>query len=360
MPPFAWESEAHITGGVCGTLAAEILIEVNEAVSSNESSHGLPVPRVALIVVGRHPAAISYATSTIVSARAAGVRCQVVELDESVDEGTLAAELRVLNDDDSVHGIVLQLPLPAHLNACTKNLTACIGDMKDVDGLKEGSLQRFMTGRNGVPSLAPCIAVACEEVLRAVGALPQTHLKQTQVLMLGIPPLLAPPLEAVLLEAGCSVSHSSQSEAAACVRAQLQKADVLLTGVRRPDVVAAQWVRDGCVILDLGLSSVSAPSPPDIGSDPEQRDVLCVCCSDGLSAITAALRIRNVSNTALFQQGFLACHDLEELTAGTQGLPTYSTGLVNGAGNEVCNDECKTSAPMSRASSVDRVRAASA
>ena len=97
-------------------------------------------------------------------------------------------------------------------------------------------------------------------------------------------------------------------------RAALQRADVLLIGARRPDVVAAQWVRSGCVILDLGLASCSAPAPTAPRSplvpgsragEAEQRDVLCLCCSDGLSAMTAALRMRNASHAALVQQGFL-------------------------------------------------------
>ena len=97
------------------------------------------------------------------------------------------------------------------------------------------------------------------------------------------------------------------------MREKLRSADVLLIGARRPDLVAAQWVRPGCVLLDLGLSTSAAPPLDAIDTAPPSKrqqmaiscDVLCLGCSDGLSAMTAALRMRNASHVALEQQGFL-------------------------------------------------------
>ena len=91
-------------GGVCGTLAAEILIEVGEAVSSISSGHGLPVPQCVLVVVGEHPAAAAYARSTAAAARVASVGLKVVQLDEDIEERALISELEALNRDDAVHG----------------------------------------------------------------------------------------------------------------------------------------------------------------------------------------------------------------------------------------------------------------
>ena len=95
---------------------------------------------------------------------------------------------------------------------------------------------------------------------------------------------------------------------AASTYAELQGADVLLVGIRQPAVINARYIRDGCVIIDLGLSSCSPLTSSNIDTSEEEapsqpKGVLCLCCSDGLAAITAALRMRNASVSALLMQG---------------------------------------------------------
>ena len=150
-----------------------------------------------------------------------------------------------------------------------------------------------------------------------------------------MPSLLALPLELSLAAAGCSVCCLADRADAAIARTELQRADVLLIGTRRPDIVAARWVKSGCVLLDLGLASCSAPTPtmpmplqparavgaaadaadaagasePPPDESCEQRDVLCLCCSDGLASMAATLRMRNASHAALIQQGFIEPHE---------------------------------------------------
>ena len=225
-------------------------------------------------------------------------------------------------------GIVLQLPLPMHLDAGA--LLSLIADDKDVDCLKESSVRRCLLRTE--PTVSPCISTAVEEVLHSFDLLRSSSSAQrarnaTQqqpgrphVLLVGVPPPLAFPLELCLEAAGCRVTGLRDHEDAAAARAQLHQADVLLIGVRRPDVVAAQWVKNGCLILDLGLCAHIAPAQPtgeggttgegtgcsDAAAEPvEPRDVLYLSCIDGLAAMTAALRMRNASHAALCQQGFL-------------------------------------------------------
>jgi hypothetical protein len=222
----------------------------------------------------------------------------------------------------STAGIVLQLPLPGHLDAGA--LLGAIADDKDVDCLKDSSIRRCCLLRTE-PNVGPCIATAVEEVLRSLDILRSPGRRGPavpgpQVLLLGVPPLLAYPLELCLETVGCRVACLADEEAADSAREALRRTDVLLIGARRPDVVAAQWVRDGCTILDLGLASCSAPQlnampppaaapsveePMPLAQPQDSREVLCLCCSDGLSAMTAVLRMRNASHAALLQQGFL-------------------------------------------------------
>lgn len=322
-------SEVLLSNGVCGSLCQHLAQEVHEIVTTMVSDHHLAPPSVSLLLVGRHPAALSYASSTLAAARAAGVVLRVQRLPETATHEDVAQCITAANADWSCHGVVLQLPLPAHLNAA--QLLGGIADDKDVDCLKEGSVRRCLLRVD--PTVSPCIAAAVEEVLRSLELLKPASASAARargggraaphVLLLGVPPLLAFPLELWLEAAGCHVSRLADQEPAESARACLQRADVLLVGARRPDLVAAQWVRSGCVILDLGLATtIPAPAPAASttaasadgvagggsgGAEdaPAVRDVLCLCCSDGLSGMTAALRVRNASHAALVQQGFL-------------------------------------------------------
>ncbi|KAL1499803.1 hypothetical protein AB1Y20_012488 [Prymnesium parvum] len=293
-------------GGVAAELVTHTLQAVEEVVSSTVGCQGQDVPGVAFVMVGSHPAAVSYMKSTEAAARASRVSLTFHKWPEGVSSAELESCLVQLNSDKSVHGIILQLPLPMHLDE--KQLLSHISDEKDIDGVKQSNLMRFMA--HGESTICPCIGVGCDETLRALKLKPKS-LGHAQVVMLGIPRLLRAPLQLALQASGWEVKFCGQDTCTA--RAELQLASVVLLGEPRPDLVAAQWVRDGCVILDLGLSSCAAPNPrAHGGSDGEseatavtQRDVRWLCCSDGLSAITAALRMRNASHCSLTQQGFL-------------------------------------------------------
>ena len=312
------EDEALLGGsGVMTKLTLQLCAEVHEVVSSTVGCQGQTAPHVVLLLVGEHPAARCYAQVTAAAARATGVQLLIEELPESTQEEELEARLLRINHDEAVHGVVLQLPLPPHLNG--HRLLCCIGAGKDIDGIKEANVHRYL--RCGDPLLAPCIAVACEEILRALQVVPRRKASSAQVLLLGLPQVLVMPFEVALTAAGFSVSCCGAETSEA--RAQLGSADVLVVGVRRPDLVAAQNVRPGCVILDVGLSSCAAPTPQPAAAEElagapgaiepapllrtTSTDVKVLCCSDGLAAMTAALRMRNGSHLALLQQGFLDC-----------------------------------------------------
>jgi len=383
-------------GGCCKTLTKHMLRELRDVVGQC-AMFGLSRPTCALLLVGQHPAAVSYTQSAMAAARVSGAALDVHQLPEDTTQAALLQLIGRLNADDACHGIVLQLPLPPHLDAT--GLVHAIADEKDIDGLKAANYDR--RSQRSDPSAGPCIAAACEEVLRSCDVLPRLQPKSSSkkgptmallpphVVLLSVPSLLAFPLALSLEAAGCRVSCLSDEHDVDAVRAELPNADVLLIGARRPDVVAARWVRTGCVLLDLGLSTSAAPTPLDLHESPsdeslatsadtdmspsttpcghacdegslgplgdgtnsegvrrsrsrsdlsavasvgssdtspltasaetsplssfsplapepvQQRDVLCLCCNDGLSAMTAALRMRNLSHTALMQQGFL-------------------------------------------------------
>mmetsp|Transcript_7782 Transcript_7782/g.15275 ORF Transcript_7782/g.15275 Transcript_7782/m.15275 type:complete len:309 (-) Transcript_7782:650-1576(-) len=287
-------------------LARHLLEQVHETINYND---GLDPPRVVIITVGKNSAALTYSDATQAAAALCGVQLYTSSFLEDVDDKTVQEEVRSLNGNPMVHGIILQLPLPAHLDAAL--LMSGIKPVKDIDGLNPYNVSLFAR-HSSEAVLSPCIAVACEEVLRQVSALPTLAAPHARVLMLGVPLSAEFAIEIALRAAGCRVASCRADAQSDDAIAQIRIADVILIGIAQPAIVNASSVKDGCLILDLGLSRHSPPSTPvdameDDGAHHLAKGVRCLCCSDGLADITAAFRIRNASTAALLIQGFIDC-----------------------------------------------------
>lgn len=282
--------------GVGRMLSDGILETIHETITGNTN---LDAPRITLLLVGEHPAAISYAEQTVAAAMLCRVSVSQKAMPGTSSSDDVLKEITSLNEDNSVHGIVLQLPIPTHLD--TAKLIAAMADDKDVDGLKEGNLIRY--AYEAEPPIMPCIALACKEVLDSLGVLPQSFALDQRVVILGLPSPIEIALELVLGSAGYEVRCCRDDMDASVTHHELKGADVLLVGRSQPGAVTANWVRDGCIILDLGLFSCAPPKRVEVCE--KQRDVVALCCRDGLAAITAALRMRNASHCSLLNQGFL-------------------------------------------------------
>ena len=165
------EEGRRVPGGVTATLTAHILQEVAEVTTSTVGCQGQAAPGLALVMVGRHPAALSYMQSTAAAARVAGVLLTLHEWPDDVSYEELESCIVRLSNDDAVHGIVLQLPLPPHLDE--KRLLHALADEKDIDGIKELNLKRFLGHVES--ALCPAIAVACDETLRSLKLQPKAH-----------------------------------------------------------------------------------------------------------------------------------------------------------------------------------------
>ncbi|KAL3920661.1 MAG: hypothetical protein SGPRY_005173 [Prymnesium sp.] len=163
------EEEKRVLGGVTTELAVHVLEDVAEVVSSTVGCQGQAAPNVVLVMVGGHPTATSYMEATAAAAQLSGVCLNVLRWREQVTLSELEECLVKLSKDETVHGIVLQLPLPPHLDE--NRLLQHIADEKDIDGLKESNLKRFLGSLD--PSICPCIGVACDETLRSLQLKPK-------------------------------------------------------------------------------------------------------------------------------------------------------------------------------------------
>lgn len=294
----------------------KLLDEVAEVTRMTMPAVGLRTPVIAIISVGEDMAATQFREALEHAGEYAGVTINSCQLEKTVSDNAVAKCLASFSRDEGCHGIILQLPLPEHIDALT--LSDHVEPNKDVDCISLNSFKAYLRAKHDFESespsaMIPCLPNACEALLLSTGRKPA----QCRVLLLAIPLVLSEPLRISLQIAGYDVAVCAANEPAGSARSHCKKAEVVIVGKRRSDCVAAQWIRTGCLIMDLGLSLGSSPPSPVLPrpaalQQDRQQTVTCLCSGDGLAQRVAALRLSNACQAALLQQGFL-----EETTTGS-------------------------------------------
>jgi methylenetetrahydrofolate dehydrogenase (NADP+)/methenyltetrahydrofolate cyclohydrolase len=228
-------------------IAEAVRAEVSTAIAALSRAHGQS-PTLAVILVGEDPASQVYVRNKVRETEAAGMVSIHRTLPASASQSAIEAEIDALNADPGVDGILLQLPLPAGLDADAA--IARIDPAKDVDGLTETSAGRLVLGR---PGLRPCTPTGCMILAeRALGNLSGLH-----VVVIGRSILVGKPAALLFLEKNCTVTiaHSRTQDLAAVCRS----ADILVAAVGRPEMVKPDWVKPGACVIDVGINRVPAP-----------------------------------------------------------------------------------------------------
>ncbi len=273
-------------------IAAEIRGEVARSVAGLRQ-RGI-VPSLAVLLVGEDPGSQVYVKNKDRAASEAGFAVQTLRMPATTQQSTLEAEVARLCADRSVHGILVQLPLPSGLSA------DCVLDRldpeKDVDGLTPANVAALVLGRRG---LVPCTPAGCLEILDRYGI----ELAGRHVVVVGRSQLVGKPLALLALgrHATVTVCHSRTPDLAAhCLRA-----DVLVAAVGRPRLVQGDWVRPGAAVLDVGINRL-----PD-GSLVGDVDYAAVSARagaitpvpGGIGPMTIAMLLANTARAAARQAG---------------------------------------------------------
>lgn len=229
-------------------IAAGIREDVAKEVAALKSEHGF-TPGLAVVLVGEDPASQIYVRNKGKMTEEAGMNSFTHRLPADATQEAVEDLLETLNNDDSVDGILLQLPLPKHLDEASA--IERISPNKDVDGLTEASAGRLSLGKKGI---RPCTPAGC--VILAKSALGD-DLSGKNVVVIGRSILVGKPAALLFLEQNCTVTiaHSRTKDLGDVCR----QADILVAAVGRPKMVPADWVKPGACVIDVGINRIPAP-----------------------------------------------------------------------------------------------------
>lgn len=259
-------------------LAARVRARVAAEVAALRAETGI-VPGLRVLLLGEHPASLAYVRTKQRMAGEVGIDGRVERLPAETSEASLLERLAALNGDPAVHGILVQLPLPPHID--TGRILAAIDPRKDVDGfhpLNAGRLAQ-LAGPPPDDLLVPCTPRGCLLLLEeALGGL--EALRGKRALVLGRSTIVGRPMAALLLahDATVTIAHSRTRDLAA----ECRRAEILVAAVGRPSLVRGDWLAEGAVVIDVGINRV----PSTEGGSRLVGDVAFEETSGRVAAIT--------------------------------------------------------------------------
>ena len=245
-------------------IAQTIRGELREQIAALRAE-GKRAPKLAVVLVGHNPASETYVTNKLKACAEVGIDAEKIAYDEGISEKTLLNEIHRLNNDDSIDGFIVQLPLPAHINELA--ILSAIDYRKDVDGLTPENIGRTV---QGLPSIVSATPRGIRELLARYGiATEGRHVvvigrsnivgKPIAMLLMQRPYLSLPGMSAASLgDATVTVCHSKTRDLASICRT----ADIIIVAAGSPNLVTASMVKPGATVIDVGINRVEDPASP--------------------------------------------------------------------------------------------------
>lgn len=223
-------------------LAQKIQGQLAEKVVQMKADYGI-VPGLVVILVGDNPASQVYVRNKERSALAAGFKSKTVRLSDSISEEELLTVIEQYNNEPDIHGILLQLPLPAHIN--DKRILMAIDPKKDVDGFHPMNTGHLWNGR---PQMVPCTPAGIMEMLREY----HVDLEGKQAVIIGRSNIVGKPMAQLLLDKNATVTltHSRTRNLPEVAK----QADILIVAIGRGHFVTKDFVKEGAVVIDVGMN----------------------------------------------------------------------------------------------------------
>ena len=222
-------------------LSRELRAQVTQRVQTLKQ-HGI-TPGLAVILVGDNPASQVYVRNKVKACEDTGMHSVLETYDAGMSEAALLARVDALNQDPTIHGILVQLPLPAHIDA--HKVIEAISPAKDVDGFHVASAGALMVGQ---PGFWPCTPYGCMKMLESIGY----NLRGKHAVVIGRSNIVGKPMAMMLLQQDATVTlcHSRTTD----LKSLTLQADVIVAAVGKRNVLTADMVKPGAVVLDVGMN----------------------------------------------------------------------------------------------------------
>ena len=227
------------------TIAADLRDKIADEVARLRAAHGL-VPGIAVLQVGDNPASDVYVRTKSKAVAEAGMRAFDRKLPANTSEAELRDLVAKLNADAQVNGILVQLPLPPHIDS--HKIIAAIDPGKDVDGFHPLNIGRLASG---LPALVPCTPLGCVLLAKTVHA----SLAGLEAVVIGRSNIVGKPVAQLLLAENATVTmaHSKTRDLPAVCR----RADLLVAAIGKPELVRGDWIKPGATVIDVGINRVA-------------------------------------------------------------------------------------------------------
>lgn len=266
-------------------ISAQVLDEVREEVLVLAGQQIYPA--LAVLLVGEDPASEVYVRNKLLRAKEVGIRSLEYRLPDDASQAQVLELIAQLNADATVNGILVQLPLPGHIDEAA--VIHAIDPIKDVDGFHRENVGGLV---QGIEVLTPCTPSGCMRLLQETcGDLSGLH-----AVVIGRSNIVGKPMATLLLQANCSVSvvHSRSVDAPALCRL----ADIVVAAVGRPEMIDASWLKPGVVVIDVGINRISDESGNRLVGDVDYASARTVARAitpvpGGVGPMTIAYLLKN-------------------------------------------------------------------
>lgn len=252
-------------------------------------------PKMVALQVGQEAASELYVKKQGDLARQLGMSHELVVMDANSKESEVLARIEELNRASAVHGIIIQMPLPKHLNMAA--VLAALHPRKDIEGVLVESLGELVRGK---PKLAPSTAIAAVELIRATGI----DLNGKEGVVVGRSQVVGRPVSLLLLDDNVTVTvcHSGTSKRG-FLESHVRRAEVLVVAIGRPNFIPGSWVREGAIVIDVGINRVDGKTVGDVEfEEAKKRAAFITPVPGGVGPLTVTMLMRNLLNAYLWQK----------------------------------------------------------
>ena len=252
-------------------------------------------PILASIQVGENAASAVYLKAQKKTAEELGIEYRLETLENNITEGKALEIINNLNKEPKVNGIIIQMPLPAHLDA--KTLCSCVHPVKDVEGMHPASLGRILSKGAGI---IPCTAAAVIELIKST----KVDLYGKEAVIVGHSEIVGKPVALLLLNefATTTVCHIATSDKGKLAE-HVKRAEVLVAAVGKAGLIKGDWIKEGAIVIDVGINRVEGKIVGDVEFEQaSKRASFITPVPGGVGPLTVTMLMRNVVSAFMQQE----------------------------------------------------------